>query len=237
MGDGDGRGPEAPPPVLKQAEPRVAQRDVGPAADEQAERSVQGPAVVRIIDGDTIEVRGDGDILPDGVASSVRLLAIDAPERGACFSRDATTRITELLPPGSSLRIERDTRLKDPYDRYLLYAWNDQGVFVNESLVRSGHAKGVLYPPNDAYWTEISKANEAARQAGEGLWSACPTSTPATPDAPEPPDADVPPGLPPGPPAGIPDVDCADLSGPVWVGPTDPHRLDRDGDGIGCDNS
>ncbi|MEV0372688.1 hypothetical protein AB0I10_23145 [Streptomyces sp. NPDC050636] len=40
---------------------------------------------------------------------------------------------------------------------------------------------------------------------------------------------------PPGPPAGGPDVDCSDLPGPVWVGPTDPHRLDADGDGIGCD--
>jgi hypothetical protein len=40
---------------------------------------------------------------------------------------------------------------------------------------------------------------------------------------------------PPGPPAGTPDVDCSDLPGPVWVGPSDPHRLDRDGDGIGCE--
>ncbi|MEU2789537.1 excalibur calcium-binding domain-containing protein [Streptomyces sp. NPDC007100] len=40
---------------------------------------------------------------------------------------------------------------------------------------------------------------------------------------------------PPGPPAGIPDVDCSDLPGPVYVGPSDPHRLDRDGDGIGCE--
>ncbi|MFH8569481.1 hypothetical protein [Streptomyces sp. NPDC017993] len=40
---------------------------------------------------------------------------------------------------------------------------------------------------------------------------------------------------PPGPPAGVPDVDCPDLDGPVWVGDDDPHRLDADGDGIGCD--
>lgn len=40
---------------------------------------------------------------------------------------------------------------------------------------------------------------------------------------------------PPGPPAGVPDVDCEDLPGPVIVGPSDPHRLDADGDGIGCD--
>ncbi|WP_431043744.1 excalibur calcium-binding domain-containing protein [Streptomyces sp. P1-3] len=48
-----------------------------------------------------------------------------------------------------------------------------------------------------------------------------------------------PPGTtyPPGPPAGMPDVDCDDLDGPVWVGDNDPHRLDADGDGIGCEEN
>ncbi|MFE6925423.1 hypothetical protein ACFVAV_30725 [Nocardia sp. NPDC057663] len=32
-----------------------------------------------------------------------------------------------------------------------------------------------------------------------------------------------------------PDTDCSDYPGPVVVEPGDPHRLDRDGDGIGCD--
>lgn len=51
---------------------------------------------------------------------------------------------------------------------------------------------------------------------------------PAPPDEPES-------TYPPGPPAGEPDIDCADLPGPVWVGSSDPHNLDSDGDGIGCE--
>ncbi|WP_244316387.1 excalibur calcium-binding domain-containing protein, partial [Streptomyces albidochromogenes] len=51
---------------------------------------------------------------------------------------------------------------------------------------------------------------------------------PPTPDEPES-------TYPPGPSAGEPDVDCPDLPGPVWVGLSDPHNLDRDGDGIGCE--
>lgn len=31
------------------------------------------------------------------------------------------------------------------------------------------------------------------------------------------------------------DLDCADFDGPVNVSPDDPHDLDRDGDGVGCD--
>lgn len=36
-------------------------------------------------------------------------------------------------------------------------------------------------------------------------------------------------------PAPFEDLDCSDFSGPVRVEPGDPHRLDRDGDGIGCE--
>ncbi|WP_234440427.1 hypothetical protein [Streptomyces rimosus] len=31
------------------------------------------------------------------------------------------------------------------------------------------------------------------------------------------------------------DIDCSDLHGPTLVGPSDPHHLDRDGDGLGCE--
>ncbi|MEV3988321.1 thermonuclease family protein [Streptomyces sp. NPDC049837] len=149
---------------------------VAPAgADEPQPGRQRGPVVLRIIDGDTIEVRGDGRVVPDGAVARVRLLEIDTPERGDCFSREATARTAELLPIGSRLRTERDVELKDRFDRYLLYVWNDKDVFVNESLVRSGHATKVLFEPNDKYWPTMTRAEQAARQAGAGLWSACPT--------------------------------------------------------------
>ncbi|MFF8607107.1 thermonuclease family protein [Streptomyces sp. NPDC015346] len=145
-----------------------------PTAPAQA--APPGPVVVRVVDGDTIEVRGTGRVVPAGDVVRVRLLEIDTPERGECYFREATARTRELLPPGSTLRTETDVRLKDRNDRYLLYVWNEQGVFVNESLVRSGHARSVLFEPDDKYWKTMTAAEAAARQAGAGLWSACPTS-------------------------------------------------------------
>ncbi|MBD0844511.1 thermonuclease family protein [Streptomyces sp. TRM68416] len=211
---------------------------VGLGGTAEAAQAPPAAEVVRIVDGDTIEIRGDGRIVPKGSVVRVRLLEIDTPENGACFARDATDRTADLLPPGSTVRIQRDVDLTDRYGRHLLYVWNDEGVFVNESLVRSGHAEAVLYPPNDKHWPRISRAEKAARQSGAGLWTAC-AGAPRTSEAPEPaaPDTPARPGLPAGPPAGVPDVDCSDLPGPVWVGPNDPHRLDRDGDGIGCDSN
>ncbi|MBT2528046.1 thermonuclease family protein [Streptomyces sp. ISL-99] len=201
--------------------------------------------VERIVDGDTIEVSGDGRILPRDTSVTVRLLAIDAPETRDCYSSEATARIQQLLPLGSEVRVERDKDLKDRYDRYLLYVWNEQGEFVNESLVRTGHAKAVLFEPNDKRWPTISQAGETAELNESGLWSACGTETEAPPPPDTPPPAEPPEpaapepaapegAYPPGPPPG-PDLDCSDLPGPVAVGSDDPHRLDRDGDGIGCE--
>ncbi|MEU1279144.1 thermonuclease family protein [Streptomyces sp. NPDC005805] len=213
-----------------------------PTREPDPEAAPRTVVITHVIDGDTVEVRGDGTIIPAGTTAKVRLLAIDSPEKGACFSRDATARLRSLLPPGSTARVERDDELKDRYRRYLLYMWNEDGVFVNESLVRGGHAKSVLYPPNDKYWPRISRAQADARQEDAGLWSAC-DPTPTTKETPEETTPDTsepnrrPPGLPPGPPAGVPDLDCSDLSGPVWVGEDDPHRLDSNGDGIGCEAS
>ena len=147
---------------------------LAPAGSAQAAAS--GPIVLRVIDGDTLEVRGTGRVIPAGDVARIRLLEIDTPERGACYSRQATNRTSQLLPPGSKLRTETDVELKDRYGRYLLYVWNERGVFVNESLVRSGHAKSVLFEPNDKYWKSMTAAQAAARWAGAGLWSACPTN-------------------------------------------------------------
>jgi hypothetical protein len=44
-------------------------------------------------------------------------------------------------------------------------------------------------------------------------------------------------GLPPAPEWNGVDLDCADIGHPVAVTGGDPHGLDRDGDGVGCESS
>lgn len=39
-----------------------------------------------------------------------------------------------------------------------------------------------------------------------------------------------------GPPWGGVDLDCSDVGMRVWVGGNDPHALDGDGDGWGCES-
>ncbi|WP_083940330.1 thermonuclease family protein [Saccharomonospora saliphila] len=159
----------------------------------------QEAEVRRIVDGDTMELAA----LTGGVALAgtgqvdVRLLEIDAPETGRpgeptqCYGDEATTRLTELAPPASTVWIQRDEQLRDPYGRHLLYLWNDEGTFVNLEMVEDGYADAVLFPPNDRYWAQISAAREDAEAFGAGLWGECasagePEQTPPPQLPPEP---------------------------------------------------
>ncbi|MDW8059364.1 MAG: thermonuclease family protein [Thermomicrobium sp.] len=195
--------------------------------------------VVTVIDGDTFTVQTTrGEVV-------VRLIGIDAPERGEdgrpaeCYFREATATLLTLAPPGSTVLLERDSSDTDRYGRLLRYAWVDRGngwVLLNEELVRRGAAVAREYPPDVRYAARLAAAQQEARRARAGLWSAC--STPAATSTgqnsarpgcdPSYPDICLP--------SPPPDLDCRDIPHRRFrVLPPDPHRLDSDRDGIGCE--
>ena len=75
--------------------------------------------VVRVIDGDTVDV----DL--DGARERVRLIGVDTPESVArdrpiqCYGVEASDRTKELLPEGTAVRLERDEVSRDQYGRLL----------------------------------------------------------------------------------------------------------------------
>ena len=137
--------------------------------------------VVRIVDGDTLYLRGDGELLGAGGAdgTAVRLLQIDTPETVApgspveCWGPEASEALADLVPPGSSVSVEADEELLDRYDRTLLYVYDAGGDMVNLAMVRAGHAEAVLFEPNDRHIERMRAAEAEARDARRGLWSAC----------------------------------------------------------------
>ena len=224
-----------------------------PAQLSGASARAPGVAVASVHDGDTLT-------LTDG--RRVRLLQIDAPEAGGeCYSRAARTALLALAPVGSRLALEVDPSLDrtDRYGRILRYLWRN-GVNVNVELVRRGAAAPYFYRgERGRYASRLLAAAASARAAKRGLWGASPRTrlepvaqvdTGRCGPAPSPPTS---PPLPLVPPAGAcdsnyaggcvppypPDVDCADLRAlgiaPVRVVGSDPHRLDGDGDRLGCE--
>ena len=133
------------------------------------------------VDGDTIRLRGAnaGALLPANGDVAVRLLEIDAPEvdgpyrEAECFGEEASAALADALPVGSTVWVTRDAELYDPYDRMLLYLWDDSGALVNLELVRRGYAEAVLFEPNDEHIDDVRRAESEARAAGRGQWGAC----------------------------------------------------------------
>jgi micrococcal nuclease len=134
--------------------------------------------VVRVVDGDTIEV----DI--DRTSYKVRYIGIDTPETVhpqkpvECFGKEASEKNRELVE-GKRVRLEKDVSDTDNYGRLLRYVWVDD-IMVNAELVRLGYAQVATYPPDVKYQDLFLKLQEQAREAWYGLWAKCLATTTAT---------------------------------------------------------
>ena len=133
--------------------------------------------MVRVVDGDTLQLRGRGVGPLSGERTRVRVLLIDTPEvhtEQECFGEQAYDRAEELLPEGSTVRVLADRDPEDRFDRALLHVWNADGVNVGEALVREGFAEVLFVRPNDRWLEEFEAAEREAQDASRGLWAACP---------------------------------------------------------------
>lgn len=86
--------------------------------------------VVSVTDGDTVGTS----------AGTVRIIGIDAPERGECGYDDASSYVSGLLPEGDTvtLTLPDGENEEDKYGRLLRYVDTTQGVDVASSLLAAG---------------------------------------------------------------------------------------------------
>ena len=127
--------------------------------------------VVRVIDGDTIEVALDGS------TEDVRYIGIDTPESVApgqpveCYGRRAAG-ANERLVGGTTARLLIGAEPRDPYGRLLAYVHVGR-TFVNAELVRRGFARTLTIAPNTDRAALFDRIEARAAGAGRGLWGAC----------------------------------------------------------------
>lgn len=127
---------------------------------EESTEIPQDTLVVRVIDGDTVDMAG---------GERVRLIGIDAPERGDAYYEVAATRLRELLQ-GKVVELRSDTADRDEYGRLLRYVYLD-GVLINELMVREGYATQFPYGEDRMFQNEIAAAEDAAKAEGLGIWA------------------------------------------------------------------
>jgi micrococcal nuclease len=118
--------------------------------------------VVRVIDGDTIEIAG---------GAHVRYIGMDTPEtypKVEFYGPEAKAKNIELVE-GKLVTLEKDVSETDRYGRLLRYVYVD-GVFVNGELVRLGYAEAVSYPPDTRYQWQLEQLEKEAKAAKLGIW-------------------------------------------------------------------
>jgi micrococcal nuclease len=150
----------------------VAALFVGRGGDSRA--STLHGHVVRVVDGDTIQVR-----LDDGATERVRYIGIDTPESVKpdtpvqCFAKKAS-HFNAALVDGRDVTLKTDAEERDRYGRLLAYVYREpDGAFVNARLVQGGYARTLTIAPNVAHAGELADLARAARRERRGLWSAC----------------------------------------------------------------
>lgn len=150
----------------------ISQRDDSEKGPAKAGSSVS-VRVDRVVDGDTAKV------FYEGQSEFVRYIGIDTPEsvrpdfRVECYGEQAGRRNAELLDRHPDVKLVFDKEMRDSYGRLLAYVYSG-GVLLQAELLWGGYATTLEIPPNTSRAAEFSRLENQARDAGRGLWSACP---------------------------------------------------------------
>jgi len=128
--------------------------------------------VVRVVDGDTIDVSMDGRVV------RVRLIGINTPETVdprktvECFGREASEKVKSMLT-GKFVRIETDASQGkyDKYRRLLAYVYLPDGTLFNELMISEGYAYEYTYRYPYNHQEEFKAAQNDARLHERGLWA------------------------------------------------------------------
>jgi endonuclease YncB( thermonuclease family) len=123
--------------------------------------SLERVEVYDIIDGDTIQIRKNGDLSP------VRYFGIDTPERGERCYREALDRNELLLT--KHVYLLPDERDNDG-QRPLRYIFLEDGTSLDATMVAEGFA--YAWRRDGRYRDQIVALEEQAKAEGRGcLWS------------------------------------------------------------------
>ena len=157
---------------------------LGPPAADAAPPATTA-TVLRVVDGDTIDVRDDtrGRL-------RIRLLGIDSPEvhkpgwSVGCWGPEAARFATETLS-GQRVALEEDPT-QDTHDRYgrsLAYVVLADGRDFSVEAARAGAARIYVYDDKPVgRYPEIKAAEDEAQAAHRGLWGPpCNGHTESTP--------------------------------------------------------
>ncbi|WP_237112553.1 thermonuclease family protein [Mycobacteroides abscessus] len=140
-----------------------------PAASH-ADTVVPNATVLKVIDGDTVDVRSD-----QRGRLRVRILGINTPEtkfKVECGGPEASTYGHKLLDDQRVAIVTDPTQdSTDRFGRTLAYVFLTSGDNYSVLAARSGHAHAYVYGHRPSQWADrISSAERQAQADGIGIW-------------------------------------------------------------------
>ncbi len=212
-----------------------ARNDEDPPAEP--DRRIRRYAVLRVIDGDTVELDYKG-------GTTVRVIGIDTPETVSpsvpdeCGGQAASNAARQLLEGERvAIRFDATQGRRDVFGRLLAYLTIPGVGDFGLAMLKRGRAAEDTYDSSYLMQDRYQAAESRAKRVDRNMWGKC--GGPDTPmravAEPASPDSSCASGYDPCIPSYPPDLDCADVDGPIRVTGNDPHGLDAEGDRIACE--
>jgi micrococcal nuclease len=125
-----------------------------------------------VIDGDTIRINYNGS------SEKVRLLLVDTPETNhetlgeQPYGPEAKQFVKQLLDGQQTVYLEFDVSYRDKYKRLLAYVYTEEGISVQEQLLKNGLARvAYIYDPNTKHVDWFKSIQKTAQKSATGIWS------------------------------------------------------------------
>lgn len=134
---------------------------------EENNQDVSSYRVVKVIDGDTIDININNEIV------RIRLIGLDSPEMShlECYAQEATNKAKEILL-NKDVMLEADPSQGeiDKYNRLLRYVFFQDGTDYNKWMIQNGFAYEYTYNKPYKYQADYKIAQQYAKSNKLGLW-------------------------------------------------------------------
>ncbi len=140
--------------------PITGEFPLAPDAPQLPNQPSETARVVEVIDGDTIRVRLDGEVV------SVRYIGINTPERDETCFQDATNNNANYVA-NQTVRLVIDVSDTDRFGRKLRYVYVDD-ILVNAELVAGGWAESRAFEPDTRLFNYLEGLEDVAIRERRG---------------------------------------------------------------------